>query len=215
VDYYKLALRKGDRVSFTAATRTAGSPCDLSLRLLRKGGETVARSKSDTPADAAFDAVAPEDGIYWLRVDEIARAGGPALAYRVEVGRYRAGFTLAAETDTVNADAGGEFQLKVTCTRRDYSGPVSLALTGLTSVALEGATIPAGKQETQLTVKLPPGLQPGSINRFWIGGSAVINGDDFHATVSTAAALRKVFPRMLYPPQDDDGVIALGIRGSR
>jgi hypothetical protein len=215
VDYYKLALRKGERVSFATATRTAGSPCDLAMRLLRKGGATVARSKPDTPADAALDAFAPEDGTYWLRVEEIARAGGLALAYRIEVVRFHAGFTLAAETDTVNADAGGEFQLKVTCTRRDFTGPISLALVGLTPVALEGATIPPGKQEAQLTVKLPPGLQGGRVVPLRVVGSAMIDGTDLYATASTAAVLRKQFPRMLYTPQDLDGVIALGVRDPR
>jgi len=104
VDFYKLALRKGDRLSFASATRTAGSPCDLSMKLQSRDGRTVGRSKPDSPTDAAFDAAAPEDGTYLLRVEEIARAGGPALAYRVEIDRYRPGFTLAVDTDTVNAN---------------------------------------------------------------------------------------------------------------
>jgi hypothetical protein len=213
VDYFKLALRKGERVSFAAATRSVGSPCDLSLKLLRKGGDVVARSKPDSPAEALFDATAPQDGTYWLRLEDIARAGGGALAYRVEVERYRPGFALAVDTDTLNASPGGEFQLKVTCTRRDYGGPVSLALKGLTPAALEGATIAAGKQETQLKVKLPPDLKPGSIHFLRVEGSATVNGSGARATASTAASLKKLFPRMFYPPQDFDGVIGLGVRG--
>ncbi len=213
VDWYKLALRKGERVSFTSATRGAGSPCDLSMSLQTQDGRTVGRSKPDAATDASFDATAPEDGTYWLRVEEIARAGGPSLAYRVEVDRYRPGFTLAVETDTVNARPEGEFQLKVTCTRRDYGGPVKLALEGLDAAALEGATIPAGKLETTLKVKLPASAKAGSITPFQVEGSAATDGAVFRTTASTAAALKRLFPRMLYPPKDFDGVLALGIRG--
>jgi hypothetical protein len=213
VDWYQVALRKGERVSFASATRSAGSPCDLSMKLQTRDGRTVGRSRPDVPSDASFDAAVAEDGTYWLRVEEIARAGGPSLAYRVAIDRYRPGFTLAVETDTVNARPGGEFQLKVSCTRRDYGGPVSLALKGISAAAVEGATIPAGKQDAVLKVKLPSDGAPGSIMPFSVEGSAMTSEGAFHATASTAAALKKSFPRMLYPPKEQDGVIALGLRG--
>jgi hypothetical protein len=212
VDWYKLALRKGERVSFRSATRGVGSPCDLSMKLQTQDGRTIGRSKPDAAPDASFDAAAPEDGTYWLRVEEIARAGGPSLAYRVEIDRYRPGFTLAVDSDTVNARPGGEFQLKVTCNRRDYGGPISLTLGGLSPAAVGGATIPAGKQETVLKVTLPADWKPGAITLFGVQGSAAMNDAGFHTTASTAAVLKKAFPRMLYPPSDLDGVIALGVR---
>ena len=119
---------------------------------------------------------------------------------------------MAVETDKVDAKAGGEFQLKVTCTRREYGGAIVLSLTGLTPAGVEGATIPAGKQETQLKVKLPADLKAGSIVPFTVVGTATVGAEEVRAIASTAASLKKLFPRMLYPPEDLDGTIALGVR---
>lgn len=212
VDFYKVAARKGERLSFRAATRSAGSPCDVIMQWGRIGGGRLAFSKVE-PSDASFDVTAPEDGSYWLRVEEISGAGGPALAYRIEADRFRPGFSLSVETDKVDAAPGGEFELKVTCARRDYAGAIALALEGVTPAELDGATIPADKQEAQLKVKLPGDLLPGAIIQFKVVGSATINGEPSRAAVSTAPALRRLFPRLLHPPAELDGFIALGVRG--
>ena len=212
VDFYKLAARKGDRFTFSSRTRAAGSPCDLLLTWTRDGRDKLAASKTDS-GDATLDVTAPEDGTYRLRVEEISRAGGPALAYRIEADRFRAGFGLAVETDKIDARPGGEFALKVACTRREYGGPIELSLDGVKPASLDGAIIPAGKQEAQLKVKLPADLAPGSIVHFTVVGTATIAGDTFRATASTGPALRKLFPRLLNPPDELDGPIALGVRG--
>ena len=214
-DFYKVAARKGDRFTFRSRTRSAGSPCDVWLQWLRNGRERLAASKVEGGAEATLDVTAPEDGTYWLRVEEISRSGGAALAYRIEAERFRPGFTLAVESDKVDARAGGEFELKVTCARREYSGPIALSLDGLTPAKLDGATIPAGKQEAQLKVKLPANLPAGQIVHFHIIGAATVNGDAVRATASTAPALRKLFPRLLHPPEDLDGPVAVGVREAR
>ena len=178
------------------------------------GHVLAAESKVEGAAEPTLDVTAPEDGTYLLRVEELARAGGPALAYRVEAERYRPGFSLSVDTDKVDAKPGGEFEIKVTCARRDYAGAVTLSLEGLTPGRLDGATIAAGKPDTTLKVKLPPDLTPGTLIPFKIVGTANMNGAEFRAAASTAPALRKLFPRMLYPPEELDGTIALGVRGT-
>ena len=212
VDVYKVGLRKGGRWAFRARTRSLGSPCDLVMQLLRPDGSKLAESKVEGAADASLDAAAPADGTYLLRVRELTGAGGPALAYRIEAEPYRPGFALSVEADKVDARPGGEFQLKVTAARRDYGGPVALSVEGLTPAALEGATIPAGKQEATLKVRLPPDLVPGTLLHFQIVGSADLPGGKATATASTAPALRQRLPGMPYPPEELDGQIALGVR---
>lgn len=212
VDVYRLALRKGERWSFRARSRSLGSPCDPVLQLLRPGGAKVAESKVEGAADAALDATAPEEGVYLLRVRELTGAAGPALGYRIEAEPYRPGFLLSVDADKVDARARGEFELKVTASRRDYGGPIALAVEGLEPAALSGATMPAGKQEATLKVKLPADLPGGSIVHFRVTGSADVPGGRAVATASTAPALRRLLPRMLYPPEDLDGEIALGVR---
>ena len=101
----------------------------------------------------------------------------------------------------------------MTCTRREYGGAITLSLPGLTPAGVEGATIPAGKQETQLKVKLPADLKAGTIVPFTVVGTAMVAGEDVRATASTAASLKKFFPRLLYTPEDYDGVIVVGVHG--
>lgn len=212
IDFYKLAARKGERFSFRAATRGAGSPCDVIMQWGRMGHDRIASSKIEA-SDGTFDVTAPEDGTYWLRVEEISAAGGPALAYRIEAERFRPGFSLSVDADKVDAKPGDEIELKVTCARREYSGEIALSLDGVTPAKLDGAIIPAGKQEAQVKIKLPPDLPAGAIVHFKVVGTATINGESFRTAASTAPALRRMFPRLLYPPAELDGFIALGVRG--
>ena len=51
--------------------------------------------------------------------------------------------------------------------------------------------------------------QPPS--HFRIAGKAKIAGAEYSAIASTSPALRKSFPQMRYPPEEFDGLIALGI----
>ena len=211
-DFYQLAAAKGQRLVFTARSRSLGSPCDVLLRLYKPDGARLAESKVDGAAEAALDATAPAAGVYRLGVEDLAAGGGPGLAYRVEAESYRPGFSLSVETDKAEARPGESFQLKVTCARRDYGGPVTLSVTGIEGVKVESETIPSGKNDTTLKVTLPAGYKPAGIPPVRIVGTAKAGDADFTATASTMPALRKQFPRLLYPPELTDGLIAVGVR---
>ena len=93
---------------------------------------------------------------------------------------------------------------------------MTLSVVGLPpGFSLDGATIAAGKNDTVLKVKLPPiGAAPagvGPLAHFRIVGTARVNDTDVSATASTLPALRRLFPRLLYPPEQFDGLIALGL----
>jgi len=159
-DFYQLPVKMGDRLTFAARTRSLGSPCDVRLVVFKPDGSKLAESKVEGASEGSLDATFPDDGPYRLLVEEINRAGGPGLAYRVVVEPYKPGFALAVDTDRVSAKPGESFEVKVTSVRRDYAGPIALAVDsgGLTS---EPATIPAGKNEAVLKGNVPTGKQPG------------------------------------------------------
>jgi hypothetical protein len=218
-DHYQLQGKKGQRVLLRARTRSLGSPCDLLLQLFKPDGSRLAsskvqgESKGELAPEGSLDATFPEDGPYRLRVEDLNGAGGPGLAYRIEADPFRPGFSLSVETDKVDAKPTGQFEIKVTCARRDYGGPITLAIDGIgPGVGLEGNTIPAGKNETQLKVKLPSDLKAGTLLHFQIRGTAKAGDHDFSAAAGTTPALRKLFPGLLYPPEGLDGPIALGVR---
>jgi hypothetical protein len=215
-DFFKLHAAKGQRILFRARSRSLGSPCDVLLQLYKPDGSKLAASKVEATTDGSLDATIPADGDYALCVEDLNRAGGPGLAYRVEVEQYRPGFALSVDVDKVEAKAGGSFEVKVTCTRRDYAGPVTLSVTGLPpGVTLDGATIGQGKNDTVLKVKLPPAAAAPAggapLAHFRIIGTARVGDADVSATASTLPALRRLFPTLLYPPEQFDGLIALGL----
>jgi hypothetical protein len=214
-DWFRFDATKGQRLSFRSRTRSLGCPCDASLAVYKPDGSRLAASKADGPGEATLDVAIPADGAYRLRIEELNRAGGPDLAYRVEVVQGRvAPFSLSVETDAVGAAPGGEFTLKVTAVRQGYNGPIKLTPDGLApDVKLEGETIADGKTEAQLKVKLPPAYKPDGLVQFSLTGTAETGDAPVAAPVSTLPALQKVFPRLLYPPNELDGRIALVIRG--
>ena len=63
-----------------------------------------------------------------------------------------------------------------------------------------------------LKAKVPAGARPGESIPFRILGTATVDGGTFTAEASTMPALRRLFPRMLYPPEEADGLIVLGVR---
>jgi hypothetical protein len=144
-------------------------------------------------------------------VEDLNRAGGPGLAYRVLVERYTPGFSLSVDTDRVNAKAGETFEVKVTCVRRDYAGPIALSVEG-TGITSEASMIPAGKNEGVAKAKALPAVPVGGAGTFKMVGTAEIGGEKVTAEASTMPALRRLYPRLLYPPDESDGVLVLGVR---
>ena len=55
-DWYVVNLTKGDRVRFTGATPTLGSPCDLMLRVTDAAGKTLAKSEITGDSDGLVSA---------------------------------------------------------------------------------------------------------------------------------------------------------------
>jgi len=215
-DFYQFTASKGQHVSFRAATRSIGSMASLSLRLLKSDGSTLAESKPEAADEGMVDAVIPSDDIYHLLVTDLNRAGGPGMIYHIQAEQLRPGFSLSVESEHLNAAPGGTVALKVTAVRRDYAGPITLSLRGDgPSLALENQTIPKGKLETDLQIKLPEDLKltkPLIVN---IVGKATIGDDQVEQTAGTLPALKLVFPRLPYPPPELDGVVAIGIRQSK
>ena len=210
-DCYRFAARKGDRVTIESSSRSIGSPCDVSLRLLRENGSTLAASKDDDPGEAMIEHTFAADGTYCLVARELSGRSGSELAYRIAVAPGAPGFTLSLDVDRVEAPAGGELSLVVKATRRDYKGDIPLSIepgSGVTFDARDGV-IKGDKLETTLKAKLPPELKPGQLIHFRVVGRRTDNAG--YTTAENGAALKQLFPRMLYPPPELDGLVALGV----
>jgi hypothetical protein len=213
MDFFEFAATNGQRLVFSGHTRSLGSPCDLTMRLFDTNGKQIAEADISGANEGTLTNTFKEAGSYRLAVEELNRQGGPAFVYRIEVQPFRRGFELSVETDKVQAPAAGTLELKVTAARREFDGPITLALDGLgDDFALEGNVIPEKKSETTIKAKLPDRFHPGQMVQFRAVGKAKISDIDFSDTAGTMSALRKLFPLLRYPPPSLDGLIALGVK---
>jgi hypothetical protein len=211
-DFYQFEAKKDQRLTFTGQTRSLGSPSDLFMRLYNADGGVLAEAEDTGAEEGVLNYTFPADGIFRLRVEDTNHRGGPDDVYRILVEPYQAGFTLSAAAEKVDAPQNGVFVVKVTAARRDYNGPITLALEGAgEGCMLANNIIPEGKPETTLSVTLGPGLTAGHMAVIKIVGQAKIGALDFRATASTLVAMRTGLSGLPFPPDVLDGALGLGV----
>jgi hypothetical protein len=156
-----------------------------------------------------IDYALPSNGTYSLIVQD-ANGCGADHVYRLEVERSPS-FGLAVDADSLTATPGEKVKIGVTCTRRKFGGPVMLRLEGehLEGVKLLTPSLGSGQTEGTIELQVAAGAKPTA---FRIVGTTKIDGREVSRTASTIMALRKAFPRLMYPPEEVDGVIGLGVK---
>ena len=214
---FTFSAHQADHLSFRGQTRSLGSPCELFLQLLKPDGTPLFASKPTAPDEGTLDVTIPTDAEYTLSAQEVTRASGPGIVYALEVARVTPGFSLSVDAEKVDVSAGHTFKLKVKCTRREFDGPITLSLEGLPSACeLKNQTIPKGKTETDLEVKLLGPLSttaPAAVPplHFKILGKATIANAESSSIASTLPALKRLFPRLASSVPELDGLIALSL----
>lgn len=211
-DYFQFEVAKGQRLSFAGKTRSLGSPSDLFLRLFKADGSKLGEAEDAAPEEGLITHQFEEAGTYRLMVEDLHRRGGPEHAYRVEVTSGEPGFTLALDAEKFDVPRGGVFATKVTVTRRDYKGPITLSVEGAgDGMMLSDATIGENKNDTTLTVRLPESCEPGKLLLVRVVGKAKIGEREVSAVASTQPGLKAALGNLAYPPDDLIGQLALGV----
>lgn len=191
VDQFTFTATKGLRYQFAGFTREIGAPSDLTFRMLNSEGKSIATADDNGMSEGVLDVTFPADGEYTLELVDLNKRGGPQYAYRVVPTAYQPGFTLAASTDTLNIPAGGTASITVTAGRRDYAGPIELAITGLPAEFTAGPTyLGPGIDSLTATVtatKAAPGTFLANVK---VTGRATIQDKPFEAQASLVDALR-------------------------
>lgn len=217
-DYFTFSATKGERWFVRGEARQFGLSTDLFLRIYDGDGKKLAEAEdeNDGKREGAIDFTVPQDGRYHLMVEDLHRRGGPQHAYRLEITRRQPGFSLAV-TDSkkqplehVNAPRGGWFQIRVLAARRDFEGPIELAVKGLEGLELRNNTIAAKKKEIVLEARLPSDWKPGEARTFRIVGRGKIKEEVVTAQASTLPALRKLL-ELRFPPRSLAAEIGLGV----
>ncbi len=214
-DFWKFDGKKGQRVLFTAQTRSIGSASEVMLQLRDAKGTAITSSTVSDAGEGSVTNTIPADGTFFLVVDELIRRGGPQHGYRIKVELLTPGFTLDTDADKLEAEPGGSFTVKVNATRRDFTGPVTLAVVGLDGVTLADEVIAEKSASGTLKVILAENPVPGSLTHFRIVGKAKIGEREVQSIARTTPALKKLFPTMPISPRELDGSIALGVKAKK
>ena len=214
VHWFTIAGGKGKRLAVRSEARAVGSPCDISLRLLKPDGTRVGESKSTGPDEGSLDASISDDVPYRLLVEDLNHLGGVGAVYRLTFAPRTADFSFETESDKFDVAAGGTIKLKVKVTRRDLPAAIRLALTGDAAAHLRLLTpeIPAGKTDADIDINIPPDAPTGGPLAFGIVGTAKSGDAEITHPLGTDPALKKLWPRLFYPPPELDGSIGLLIR---
>jgi hypothetical protein len=215
-DVFEFQAGKGERIEFTGRTRSLGSPCDLFLQLQTTNGTKLAEANATGADEGILTNRFNTSGAYQLVVEELNRNGGPAFAYHIAMRELKPGFALSTETERVSVPAGDSIEIEVKPDRREYDGPIQLAVVGLPEgFSVSNAVITAKTNATKLRISAPKDLALGDFFLFSIVGSAVINGANVNERMSTLPALRSLFPELRHPPAELDGLISLSISESK
>jgi hypothetical protein len=207
-DLFSFEVSKDQKVHFIAQTRSAGSSCDVVLKILNPSGKSLAESNPADPGEGSVNYTFNESGRYYLEVTELTEQAKPWLVYRILAEEALPLFALGCENERLSIPANGSATLKITAIRSGYDGPIELSCSGLESpFSIENATIEKGKKETDLKIKAPPG-QPGEFVHFRIRGAST-NPAKYTDDVSTRPALKKTFPLLLHPPPELDGLFTV------
>jgi hypothetical protein len=212
-DYFQFAAVKGQAISFTAVSRSLGSPALLFMRLLKEDGSKLAETAVDTSEEFALTHSFAADGIYHLLVYDLLRRGGPEYVYRVEMAS-NVGFSLSLKNDKATAIKfittlkTGAFALDVQCARRSFDGPITLSLEdSATGFQLINNVIPKGAKTHRVLVTVPADAQAADLHALRMVGTADHEGRQLSSVVSTTALIRARKPVLSYPPSWIDGLL--------
>ena len=143
--FFRLELAQGKAIHAIGHGRWLNSPIDVDLALTDDTGRVLSRASNAPDDTVRLDFTAPKAGVYCLAVRDLARDGGPACAYRVEVREGRPGPVVVAEVEGLTVPRDSYQPVPLTVTRNGYTGPIALTLTGAPpGVALTPSEVPSG-----------------------------------------------------------------------
>jgi hypothetical protein len=211
-DCYEFTVAKGERVRVTGRTRSLGYACDLFLQLQTTNGSPVAEANASSADDGTLTNLFKEAGTYRLVAEELTRQGGPRFQYHLMLETLPGGFSLGTAIERASVPAGDTCEIEVKAQRRDYDGPIQLALAGLDErFAATNLVIAAKTNSTKVVLTTPAGLEMGDCFDFTLRGTAEVAGRIIESGLSTMEALTNQWSDLSYPPTELDGVITLSI----
>ena len=155
VDYFKLTLKKGQKLLVQGFGQALGSPLDMVVNVQNeKGGNITGNDDGGGTRrlDSRFSVDIPADGTYFVRVADHLERGGANFVYRVELGAAPKELFVSSPEFTINdthyrqfiaVPKGGRYATLVNVTRNGVSGDFKFDAKGLPAgVKLLTETLP-------------------------------------------------------------------------
>lgn len=143
VDYFKVALKKGQQIEMQTYAQSLGSPLDSVVNIYNEKGGSLGgnddgggRRRLDSKAKVTI----PADGDYFVRVADHLERGGPNYVYRIEIISTQPELFFASPDYTVNdthyrqfmaVPRGGRMVLLQNFSRNNVSGDFKFEAPGL------------------------------------------------------------------------------------
>ncbi len=218
-DVFRFEGRAGQHVVAEVAARRLDSPVDSLLELTDAAGKRLAFNDDHEDkaaglythqADSFVRFTLPVDGVYFVRLADAQRQGGPEFAYRLRISPPRPDFALRIVPSCINASSWRLTPVTVFALRRDgFGGEIALSLKDPPEgIVLIGGVVPAGQDKVRVTFSLAPwtAIEPVRLS---LEGRAVIDSQEVVRPVVAAEDMMQAFAyRHLVPAQDLSIVLA-------
>ncbi len=210
VDVLRFEGHEGDQVVAEVVARRLHSPLDSVLRLIDASGRVLEWNDDRMcreagylhpdmgllthHADSYVIARLPQDGTYYVRLDDAQVHGGEAYGYRLRVAPSQPDFALRVAPATLSMPAGAPSLVQVHALRKDgFEGDIDLALRDAPAgFTLSGGRIPAGRDCVRMTLAAPerPFDHPLSLR---LEGRAFVGGQEIRRPATPSEDLMQAF----------------------
>jgi hypothetical protein len=164
-DVYSFKGVKNQQIVAEVNARKIGSHLDSILKLTDSTDKVLISNDDFTDkgeglvthqADSYFTYKLPSTGTYYLHIGDVQNNGGKDYAYQLRISQPMPDFELFVTPSGMTIPNGGSAAINVSVIRKEgFNGEILLALKDtLSGIKLDGALIPADKDQIRLTISL-------------------------------------------------------------
>ena len=192
IDVFRLAAPAGTPVVMEVWARHLGSPLDSVLRVTNAAGKVLAWNDDMMPKDGQLQLgdgllthhadsrvcwTVPDQGPYFVQIEDAQHQGGDAFAYRLRIAPAKPDFALRVTPSALNLAPGQSLPVTVHVDRRGgFAGAVTVGLAKASAGwSLSGNVIAPDHERMRMTVQAPPDATPG-VMPLDLTGTAEVGG---------------------------------------
>jgi hypothetical protein len=198
-DYYRLPVKKGQRVIVEAQTWEYGSPSAVYLVLRDVSGKQQLAASNPAQDPPRLEYTAPADGELVLLAEHLHYGGGPEETYRLVIHLGSPALRVEALQDRIEVPAGGVGVGFVRVSRSGFSGPVRLQASA--GPQLRGELVLSGEQGIGVLALTAEPNAPVGAWPLQILASAKTESGEITVPVTMPEPLSATFNNLPYPPR--------------